>query len=44
VLLHATALEAAGISADNFKKDDALSFDVEVARDGRMKASNIRLG
>jgi CspA family cold shock protein len=44
VFLHATALEAAGISPDNIQKGERLSFDVEVARDGRMKASNVRQG
>jgi cold shock protein len=44
VFLHATALEAAGINSDTIKKGDPLTFDVEVARDGRMKASNVRQG
>jgi CspA family cold shock protein len=44
IFLHATALEAAGITADDLKKGDSLSFDVEIARDGRMKAGNVRQG
>ena len=44
VFLHATALEAAGIEPDTIKKGDRLTFDVEVARDGRMKAGNVRQG
>jgi CspA family cold shock protein len=44
VFLHASALEAAGISADDIEKGDRLTFDVEVARDGRMKARNVRQG
>jgi cold shock protein len=44
VFLHATALEAAGIDPDHINRGDSLTFDVEVARDGRMKASNVRQG
>jgi cold shock protein len=44
IFLHATALEAAGIDLDNIKRGDQLTFDVEVTRDGRTKASNVRQG
>ena len=44
VFLHATALEAASIDPDNIKRGDQLTFDVEVTRDGRTKASNVRQG
>jgi len=42
VFLHATALEAAGIGPDAVTRGYRLSFDVEVPRDGRMKAGNVR--
>lgn len=42
IFLHATALEAAGINPDAVKKGEPLTFDVVVARDGRMKASSVR--
>jgi CspA family cold shock protein len=44
IFLHATALESAGIDTDSLKRGDRLTFDVEVARDGRTKASNVRQG
>ena len=44
IFLHATALEAAGIDPGSINRGDQLTFDVEVARDGRMKASNVRQG
>jgi cold shock protein len=44
IFLHVTALEAAGINPDDIKRGDRLTFDVEVARDGRTKASNVRQG
>jgi CspA family cold shock protein len=44
IYVHASALEAAGIDPDSIKKGDRLTYDVEVAQDGRTRASNIRQG
>jgi CspA family cold shock protein len=42
IFMHITTLESAGIDAENIKKGDRLTFDVESGRVGRPKASNVR--
>jgi cold shock protein len=42
IFLHISALESAGIDAENIKKGDRLSFDVESTREGKTRAGNIR--
>jgi len=44
IFLHISALQSAGIDADNIRKGDRLTFDVESTRDGKIKASNVRQG
>jgi len=44
IFLHISALQSAGIDADNISKGDRLTFDVESTRDGKNKASNVRQG
>jgi CspA family cold shock protein len=44
IFLHISALQSAGIDADNISKGDRLTFDVESTRDGKIKASNVRQG
>jgi cold shock protein len=43
MFLHISALQSAGIDPDDIRKGDRLTFDVESDRDGRTKASNVRL-
>ena len=42
MLLHISALEAAGIDPDNLRKGDRRSFEVEGTHDGRTMAGNVR--
>ena len=42
MLLHISALEAAGIDPANLRKGDRLSFEVEGTHDGRTMAGNVR--
>jgi len=42
IFFHVTALQSAGIDPDNLRPGERLTFDVESARDGRTKASNVR--
>jgi CspA family cold shock protein len=42
IFLHVSALQSAGIDPDNLRPGERLTFDVESARDGRTKASNVR--
>ena len=44
IFLHISALQSAGIDPDNIRKGERLTFDVESARDGRIKAGNVRQG
>jgi cold shock protein len=44
IFLHISALQSAGIDPDDIRKGDRLAFDVESARDGKTKASNVRQG
>jgi CspA family cold shock protein len=41
IFLHISALESAGIDADNIRKGERLTFDVESTRDGKTRASNV---
>ena len=43
MFLHISALQLASIDPDNIRKGDRLTFDVESTRDGKTKASNVRL-
>ena len=43
MFLHISALQSAGIDPDNLRRGERLTFDVESGRDGRTKASNVRL-
>jgi CspA family cold shock protein len=43
VFLHVSALQSAGIDPDSLRLGEPLAFDVESSRDGRTKASNVRL-
>ncbi len=42
IFLHISALESAGIDAENIKKGDRLTFDVESTREGKTRAANVR--
>ena len=42
IFLHISALECAGIDAENIKKGDRLTFDVESTREGKTRAANVR--
>jgi len=44
IFLHISALQSAGIDPEKIGKNDRLTFDVESTRDGKTKASNVRLG
>jgi cold shock protein len=41
IFLHVSALQSAGIDADNIRKGERLTFDVESTRDGKTRASNV---
>jgi cold shock protein len=40
--LHISAVQSAGIDPDNIRKGERLTFDVESAGDGKIRASNVR--
>ena len=40
IFLHVSALQSA--DADNIRKGERLTFDVESTRDGKIRASNVR--
>jgi cold shock protein len=42
VFMHVSALQSSGIDPDNLRQGERLAFDVESARDGRTRASNVR--
>ena len=44
IFLQISSLHSASVDPDNIRKGDRLTFDVESARDGRTKASNVRQG
>jgi CspA family cold shock protein len=39
IFLHVSALQSAGIDTDNIRKGERLTFDVESAGDGKIRAS-----
>jgi cold shock protein len=43
VFLHVNEVKAAGIEEDRIKVGDRLSFETTSTRDGRTKASNVRM-
>ncbi len=43
MFLHINELKAAGIDPDQIKVGDRLSFETASTRDGKMKASNVRM-
>src|SRR5260370_40653373 len=43
MFLHANKLKSAGIDPDKIKAGDRLTFDAASTRDGKMKASNVRI-
>jgi CspA family cold shock protein len=44
IFFHFSALQSAGINPDDLRLGEPLAFDVEISRDGRTKASNVRRG
>jgi len=44
VFMHISALLSAGIDPENLTRGERLTFDVELGRDGRTRASNVRRG
>ena len=42
IYLHISAVQSAGIDPDNIRKGERLTFDVESAGDGKIRASNVR--
>ena len=43
MFLHVNELKSAGIDPDKIKVGDRLTFDTASTRDGKMKASNVRI-
>jgi cold shock protein len=43
MFLHISALQSAGIDPDDIRKGDRFTFDAEITRDRKTKASNVRL-
>ena len=43
MFLHVNELKSAGIDPDRIKIGDRLTFDTERTRDGKTKASNVRV-
>jgi CspA family cold shock protein len=43
MFLHVTELQAAGIDPDKIRVGDRLTFETASTRDGKMKASNVRM-
>jgi cold shock protein len=43
MFLHINELKAAGIDPDGIKVGDRLTFETASTRDGKMKASNVRM-
>jgi CspA family cold shock protein len=43
MFLHINELKAAGIDPDQIKVGDRLTFETASTRDGKMKASNVRM-
>ena len=43
MFLHVNDLKSAGIDPDRIKVGDRLTFDTASTRDGKMKASNVRI-
>ena len=43
MFLHINELKAAGIDPDNIRVGDRLTFETASTRDGKMKASNVRM-
>jgi cold shock protein len=43
VFLHVNEMKAAGIDEDRIKVGDRLTFETTSTRDGRTKASNVRM-
>jgi CspA family cold shock protein len=41
IYLHVSALQSAGIDPDDIRKGERLTFDVESAGDGKIRASNV---
>jgi CspA family cold shock protein len=41
IFLHISAVQSAGIDPDDMRKGERLTFDVESAGDGKIKASNV---
>jgi cold shock protein len=44
MFLHVSELKDAGIDPDQLKVGDRLTFEIGSTRDGKTKASNVRLG